>query len=48
MSKPMFFFTGVYETVAQAEEDYDAIKHSHKAYISDPMTPRCSQRTARA
>lgn len=32
MSKPMFFFTGVYETVAQAEQDYDAIKslHDHK------------------
>ena len=29
MSKPMFFFTGVYETVAQAEQDYDAIKHLH-------------------
>jgi uncharacterized membrane protein len=29
MSKPMFFFTGVYETVAQAENDYDAIKALH-------------------
>src|SRR3954454_15625607 len=29
MSKPMFFFTGVYETVAQAETDYDAIKRLH-------------------
>lgn len=29
MSKPMFFFTGVYETVAQAGEDYDAIKRLH-------------------
>lgn len=29
MSKPMFFFTGVYETVAQAEQDYDAIKRLH-------------------
>ena len=29
MSKPMFFFTGVYETVAQAEQDYDAIKQLH-------------------
>jgi uncharacterized membrane protein len=25
----MFFFTGVYETVAQAEQDYDAIKALH-------------------
>jgi uncharacterized membrane protein len=25
----MFFFTGVYETVAQAETDYDAIKRLH-------------------
>jgi uncharacterized membrane protein len=30
MSKPMFFFTGVYETVAQAERDYDAIKALHE------------------
>lgn len=29
MSKPMFFFTGVYETVADAERDYDAIKQLH-------------------
>ena len=29
MSKPMFFFTGVYETVAQAEQDYDAIQQLH-------------------
>jgi uncharacterized membrane protein len=29
VSKPMFFFTGVYETVAQAEADYDAIKALH-------------------
>jgi uncharacterized membrane protein len=29
MSKPMFFFNGVYETVAQAEQDYDAIKRLH-------------------
>jgi uncharacterized membrane protein len=29
MSKPMFFFTGVYETVAQAQQDYDAIKALH-------------------
>ncbi|HWI71765.1 MAG TPA: hypothetical protein VNT55_07405 [Baekduia sp.] len=29
MNKPMFFFTGVYETVAQAETDYDAIKALH-------------------
>jgi uncharacterized membrane protein len=29
MSKPMFFFTGVYETIAQAEQDYDAIKRLH-------------------
>ena len=29
MSKPMFFFTGVYETIAQAEQDYDAIKQLH-------------------
>jgi uncharacterized membrane protein len=29
MSKPMFFFTGVYETVAQAETDYEAIKRLH-------------------
>jgi hypothetical protein len=29
MSKPMFFFTGVYDTVAQAEQDYDAIKQLH-------------------
>jgi uncharacterized membrane protein len=29
MSKQMFFFTGVYETVAQAEQDYDAIKQLH-------------------
>src|SRR3954451_17927328 len=29
MNKPMFFFTGVYETVAQAERDYDAIKALH-------------------
>jgi uncharacterized membrane protein len=26
----MFFFTGVYETVAQAEQDYDAIKALHE------------------
>jgi uncharacterized membrane protein len=25
----MFFFTGVYETVAQAESDYEAIKRLH-------------------
>ena len=25
----MFFFTGVYETIAQAEQDYDAIKALH-------------------
>lgn len=31
MSKPMFFFTGVYETVAQAEQDYDAIKQLHNS-----------------
>lgn len=31
MSKPMFFFTGVYETVADAERDYDAIKRLHDA-----------------
>ena len=30
MSKPMFFFTGVYETVAQSEQDYDAIKRLHE------------------
>jgi uncharacterized membrane protein len=29
MSKPMFFFTGVYDTVSQAETDYDAIKRLH-------------------
>jgi uncharacterized membrane protein len=29
MNKPMFFFTGVYETAAQAESDYDAIKALH-------------------
>jgi uncharacterized membrane protein len=29
VSKPMFFFTGVYETIAQAEQDYDAIKALH-------------------
>jgi uncharacterized membrane protein len=31
VSKPMFFFTGVYETVAEAERDYDAIKALHKS-----------------
>jgi uncharacterized membrane protein len=31
MSKPMFFFTGVYETAARAEGDYDAIKRLHDA-----------------
>jgi uncharacterized membrane protein len=30
MNKPMFFFTGVYETPAQAEADYDAIKALHE------------------
>jgi uncharacterized membrane protein len=33
VGKPMFFFTGVYETQADAERDYDAIKqlhHDHK------------------
>src|SRR5271170_1189434 len=30
MNKPMFFFTGVYETIAQAESDYDAIKQLHR------------------
>jgi uncharacterized membrane protein len=29
MSKPMFFFTGVYETIEAAERDYDAIKRLH-------------------
>src|SRR3954469_7919834 len=29
VSKQMFFFTGVYETVADAERDYDAIKKLH-------------------
>src|SRR3954454_977816 len=29
VSKSMFFFTGVYETVADAERDYDAIKKLH-------------------
>jgi uncharacterized membrane protein len=29
MNKPMFFFTGIYETPAQAEADYDAIKALH-------------------
>jgi hypothetical protein len=29
MSKPMFFFTGVYDTVAQAEQDYYATKRLH-------------------
>src|SRR3954467_4135475 len=29
VSKSMFFFTGVYESVAEAERDYDAIKKLH-------------------
>jgi hypothetical protein len=29
MSKPIFLFTGVYDTVPQAEQDYDAIKQLH-------------------
>jgi hypothetical protein len=29
MSRPMFFLTGVSETIAQAEQDYDAIKALH-------------------
>src|SRR5215212_615926 len=30
MDKPMFFFTGVYESVALAQRDYDGIKALHK------------------
>jgi hypothetical protein len=29
VSKPMFFFAGVYETREEAERDYDAIKRLH-------------------
>ena len=25
----MFFFTGLYETIAQAEQDYDGVKQLH-------------------
>jgi hypothetical protein len=49
MSKPMFFFTGVYETIAQAEQDYDAIKAAARQRVSsDPMTPPCYRRTTTA
>ena len=41
MSKPMFFFTGVYETIAQAEQDYDAIKRLHDNKDTGRMTRRC-------
>ncbi len=49
MSKPMFFFTGVFETIAQAEQDYDAIKAAARQRVrSDPMTPPCYRRTTTA
>ena len=30
MAKPMFFYTGVYDNVADADADYEAIKSLHK------------------
>jgi hypothetical protein len=47
----MFFFTGVYETVAQAEQDYDAIKALHGngdigSYDAAVVTKGTASRTA--
>ena len=30
MAKPMFFYTGIYDNVADADADYEAIKSLHK------------------
>jgi uncharacterized membrane protein len=31
MSNPMFFYTGVYETVAQCRQDYESVRRLHEA-----------------
>ena len=42
MAKPMFFYTGIYDNVADADADYEAIKSLHRGRRSGRMTPRSS------
>ena len=42
MAKPMFFYTGVYDNVADADADYEAIKSLYKGKAIGSMTRRSS------